>query len=109
MSRPRALPGWQLYSALACPPGGRVVTTYDQNKNGVDQSVLASDGQLVSHSIRKYDKDEQLKEKPEGQTVPQGTVVQYSYQYDQCGNGTERVASVANQPARVTRRTLTYY
>jgi len=209
------------FCGFGVPTGGRVVTTYDQNKNGVDQRVLASDGQLVSHSIRKYDKDEQLleeavveqnpgllmlerlpaeqrelmtpeniemmskslaaqskeppkatyeyddegrltrmlqhsmgfdvlstirynehgdrieegqkfidnarfefgvpisfdsqgkpvptKEKPEGQTVPQGTVVQYSYQYDQYGNWTERVASVADQPARATRRTLTYY
>ena len=47
---------------IGVPTGGRVVTTYDQNKNGVDQRVLASDGQLVSHSIRKYDKDEQLLE-----------------------------------------------
>ena len=209
------------FAGFGVPMGGRVVTTHDQNKNGVDQRVLAPDGQLVSHSIRKYDKDEQLleeavveqnlgllmleripaeqrelmtpkhiqmmskglaalskeppkttysyddegrvtrtlqrsmasevlttirynehgdrieedqkfsdisrfgvgvpisfdsqgepvptKQKPEGQTVPQGTVVKYSYQYDQYGNWTERVPSVANQPARVTRRTLTYY
>jgi len=209
------------FCGLGVPTGGRVVTTYDHNKNGVDQRVLASDGQLVSHSTRKYDADEQLleeavveqnfsllmleripaeqrelitpeqvqmmdrgfaalsreppkttytyddegrltrmlqrnmayemlttirynehsdrieerqkfsdisrfgvgvpisfdsqgepvptKEKPEGRTVPSDNVVQYSYQYDQYGNWTERVASVADQPPRVTRRTLTYY
>ena len=42
--------------------GGRVVITYDQNKNGIDQRVLAPEGQLVSHSIRQYDADEQLLE-----------------------------------------------
>ena len=209
------------FCGFGVPTGGRVVTTYDHNKNGVDQRVLASDGQLVSHSIRKYDADEQLleeavveqnfgllmldripaeqrelmtpeqvqmmdrgfaalskeppkttytyddegrltrmlqrnmacevlttirynehgdrieerqkfsdisrfgvgvpisfdsqgepvptKEKPEGRTVPSDNVVQYSYQYDQYGNWTERVANVAGQPPRVTRRTLTYY
>ena len=58
--------GGSSWDAASCgfgvPTGGRVVTIYDQNKNGVDQRVLASDGQLVSHSIRKYDADEQLLE-----------------------------------------------
>jgi YD repeat-containing protein len=209
------------FSGFGVPAGGRVVTTYDQNKNGVYQRVLAADGQLVSHSIRKYDADEQLleeavieqnfgllmlermpaeqrelmtpeniqlmnrslgalskeppkttyayddegrltrmfqrtiglevlttirsnehgdrieerqkysansrfgvgvpisfdsqgepvptKEKPEGRTVPPDNVVQYSYQYDERGNWTERVTAVAGQASRVTRRTLTYY
>ena len=204
------------------PTGGRVVTTYDQNKNGVDQRVYTGDGQLVSRSIRKYDDDEQLLEesvveqnlgllmlenmpaeeralltpeyaqmmskgfaalskeppkttyryddegrltrmlqrsmafevlttirynekgdrieerkkyrdnskfgvgvpisfdsqgepvpqtetKPENRILPPDEIVKYSYQYDQYGNWTERVASVADQPSRVTRRTLTYY
>ena len=209
------------FSGFGVPAGGRVVTTYDQNKNGVDQRVLAADGQLVSHLIRKYDADEQLleeavveqnfgllmlermpaeqrelmtpenvlmmnrslaalskqppkttyayddegrvtrmfqrsiglevlttirynehgdrieerqkysdnsrfgvgvpisfddqgepvptREKPEGRIVPPDNVLQYSYQYDQYGNWTERVADVKDQPPRVTRRTLTYY
>jgi hypothetical protein len=204
------------------PTGGRVVTTYDQNKNGVDQRVYTGDGQLVSRSIRKYDDDEQLLEesvveqnlgllmlenmpaeeralltpeyaqmmskgfaalskeppkttyryddegrltrmlqrsmafevlttirynekgdrieerkkyrdnskfgvgvpisfdsqgepvpqtetKPENRILPPDEIVKYSYQYDQYGNWTERVASVTDQPSRVTRRTLTYY
>jgi hypothetical protein len=204
------------------PTGGRVVTTYDQNKNGVDQRVYTGDGQLVSRSIRKYDDDEQLLEesvveqnlgllmlenmpaeeralltpeyaqmmskgfaalskeppkttyryddegrltrmlqrsmafevlttiryneqgdrieerkkyrdnskfgvgvpisfdsqgepvpqtetKPENRILPPDEIVKYSYQYDQYGNWTERVASVADQPSRVTPRTLTYY
>jgi hypothetical protein len=209
------------FCGFGVPTGGRVVTTYDHNKNGVDQRVYTTDDQLVSHSICKYDADEQLLEeavveqnlgllmleripaeqrqlmtpeqvqmmgrgfavlskeppkttyayddegrltrmlqrnigfevlttirynehgdkieerqkfndnsrfgvgvpvsfdsqgepvpteqKPEGRTLPQGNVVQYSYQYDQYGNWTERVASVEDQPARITRRTLTYY
>src|SRR5438309_6040650 len=209
------------FSGFGVPMGGRVVITYDQNKNGIDQRVLAPDGQLVSHSIRQYDADEQLleesvveqnldllmlegmpaeqrelmtpedvqmmskgiaalskeqpkttytyddegrltrmlqrsigfellttiryneqgdrieerqkfsdisrfgvgvpisfdsqgepvatKEKPEGRTVPPDNVVQYSYNYDQYANWTERVAYVTDQPSRVTRRTLSYY
>ncbi len=50
------------FSGFGVTTGGRVVTTYDQNKNGIDQRVVTADGQLVSHSIRKYDADEQLLE-----------------------------------------------
>jgi YD repeat-containing protein len=211
-------------SGFGVPTGGRVVTTYDQNKNGIDQLVYAADSQLVSHSIRKYDADEHLleesvveqnlgllmlermpaeqrealppeyvqmmskgvaalskeppktryryddegrltrmlqrsmafevlttigyneqgdrieerkkysdnsrfgigvpisfdgqgepvaqpgaKQNPPGRILPPDEVVRYSYQYDEHGNWTERVAAVAGEALRVTRRTLTYY
>jgi len=50
------------FLGFGVPMGGRVVITYGQNKNGVDQHVYTDDGQLVSHSIRRYDADEQLLE-----------------------------------------------
>jgi hypothetical protein len=212
------------FCGFGVPTGGRVVTTYDHNKNGVDQRVYTTDDQLVSHSICKYDADEQLleesvveqnfgllmldrmpaeqrelmtpeqiqmmnkgfgalskepprtaytyddegrvtrtlqrsmafevlttiryneqgdrieehkkyrdnssfgvgvrisfdsqgepvaqtevKERPEGRILPPNEVLKYSYQYDEHGNWTERVADVAGQAPRVTRRILTYY
>jgi hypothetical protein len=211
-------------SGFGVPAGGRVVSTYDQNKKGIDQRAYTADGQLVSHSTRKYDADEQLleesvveqnlgllmlegmpaeqrelmtpesiqmmskgfaalskeppkttytyddegrltrmlqrsmafevlttiryneqgdrveerkkyndnsrfgvgvpisldgqgqpvaqtgaKQNPEGRILPQDEVVKYSYQYDEHGNWTERVADVTGQALHVTRRTLTYY
>lgn len=58
--------GGSTWDASSCgfgvPTGGRVVTTYDRNKNGIDQHVYTADGQVVSHSVRKYDADEQLLE-----------------------------------------------
>jgi YD repeat-containing protein len=50
------------FSGFGVPMGGRVVTTHDQNKNGIDQRVYTADGQLVSHSIRKYEAEGQLLE-----------------------------------------------
>jgi len=50
------------FSGFGVPAGGRVITAYDQNKNGIDQRVCTVDGQLVTHTIRKYDADEQLLE-----------------------------------------------
>jgi hypothetical protein len=51
----------------------------------------------------------QTETKPENRILPPDEIVKHSYQYDQYGNWTERVASVTDQPSRVTRRTLTYY
>ena len=209
---------------FGAPTGGRVVTISDQNQNGIDQRVYTGGDQLVSHSIRKYDADEQLleeavveqnlgllmvenmpaeeralltpeyaqmmsrgfaalskqppkttyryddegrvtrtldrssafevlttirynahrdrieerkkysdnsgfgigvpisfdcqgepvaqpgaKQNPEGRILPPDEVVNYSYQYDEHGNWTERIAALAGEALCVTRRTLAYY
>ena len=52
------------------PTGGTVVISHDNNCNEIDLRVLSSDGQVVTHIVRKYDSDGRLlEEKPLQQNI----------------------------------------